>query len=154
MDTFMQTALEEAIQGVKQNHGGPFGAVVVRDGEIVSRAHNRVIETADPTAHAEMIAIREASKILGRFDLSDCTLYTTCEPCPMCLGAVLWARIGKVIFGCSRADAAAVGFADADFYSALEGDSAAAPVELQQMDRAACLGVFREWAEKKDKISY
>jgi len=154
MNAFMQTALEEAIQGVKQDHGGPFGAVVVRNGEIVSRAHNRVIETVDPTAHAEMLAIREASKILGRFDLSDCTLYTTCEPCPMCLGAVLWARIGTVIFGCSRVDAAAVGFADADFYSALVEDSAAAPVELRQMDRAACLGVFREWAEKKDKISY
>lgn len=154
MNEFMQTALEEAIRGVKMNHGGPFGAVVVRDGKIVSRGHNRVVETCDPTAHAEVIAIREASRILGRFDLSDCTLYTTCEPCPMCLGAILWARIGRVVFGCSRADAASAGFDDSEFHDVFRGGNENPLVRMRQKDREACLEAFRIWTGKDDKVVY
>lgn len=154
MDAFMRIALEEAVRGVKEDHGGPFGAVVVRGGTVVSRAHNRVIETADPTAHAEMLAIRAASRILGRFDLSDCILYTTCEPCPMCLGAVLWARIGRVIYGCSSADAAEAGFDDAVFHSVFGRTASDSPVVLIQRDRRDCLKAFRAWEEKEEKIVY
>jgi len=154
MEAFMRIALEEATRGVKEGHGGPFGAVIVRGGAVVSRAHNRVIETADPTAHAEMLAIRTASRVLARFDLSDCMLYTTCEPCPMCLGAVLWARIGNVIYGCSREDAAEAGFDDAAFHSVFGEAASDSPVVLIQRDRQACLKAFRKWEEKEEKIVY
>ena len=93
--------MEEALKGVRENHGGPFGAVIVKNGEIISKAHNEVIKNNDPTDHAEMMAIREASKKLERFDLSDCELYTSCEPCPMCFAAIHWAKIKKVYYGCT-----------------------------------------------------
>jgi guanine deaminase len=105
---FMQAAIEEAFRGMKADEGGPFGAVVVRQGKIIARAHNEVISTGDPTAHAEIQAIRKASQKLGKFDLSACVMYATCEPCPMCLGAIFWARIPRLYYVCSRADAASI----------------------------------------------
>ncbi|MCL2711564.1 MAG: nucleoside deaminase, partial [Planctomycetaceae bacterium] len=116
MDSFMQIAVEAARKGMAAGMGGPFGAVVVRDGEVVAVAHNEVLGTNDPTAHAEIVAIRKATATLGRFDLSDCTLYSTCEPCPMCLSAIHWAGIRTLYFGADRHDAAGGGFDDEFIY--------------------------------------
>ena len=109
---YMEIALQEAYDGIEKGHGGPFGAVVVKDGNIVGRGHNRVLYKKDPTCHGEMEAIRDACKNLGTHDLSDCSLYTTAEPCPMCLGGILWANIKEVYFGCDRLDTDKIGFRD------------------------------------------
>ena len=101
MHPLMKIASEEAAAAARNNEGGPFGAVIVREGEVVARGHNEVLKSNDPTAHAEMVTIRRAAASLGRFDLSDCVLYTSCEPCPMCLSAIYWARIPTVFFGCT-----------------------------------------------------
>ena len=108
----MQVAIDEALKGIDANEGGPFGAVIVKDNKIISKAHNLVLKTNDPTAHAEINAIKEASSKLNSFDLSGCELYTTCEPCPMCLGAIFWARIDRVYFGATKLDAQKAGFDD------------------------------------------
>lgn len=113
---FMRRAIELARMGMKVGAGGPFGAVVVRDGEIIGEGHNRVIATNDPTAHGEVVAIREACARLGTFNLAGCEIHTTGEPCPMCLGAIHWARIGRIYYGFSISDAAAIGFDDREFY--------------------------------------
>ena len=110
MNEFMKIAIEEALQGMKNNDGGPFGAVIVRNGEIISMAHNEVVKTNDPTAHAEVTALRKASSLLGRFDLSDCEIYSSCEPCPMCFAAIHWAKIKKLYYGSTRHDAANIDF--------------------------------------------
>ena len=112
MNEYMRIAIEEAEEGVRCDHGGPFGAVVVYNGKVIARGHNRVIATNDPTAHAEMEVIREAARKLGRFDLSDCEIYSSCEPCPMCFSAIHWAKMKNLYFGCSREDAADIGFDD------------------------------------------
>jgi len=153
---FMNAALREARKGVRANDGGPFGAVVVKGSRIVSRAHNSVVKTNDPTAHAEILAIRKASCRLGRFNLSDCEIYTTSEPCPMCLAAIYWARISVVYFGCTRADAAKIGFDDEFFYRALEGRARKSEKRVRsiQLGRKGCLELFRAWAEKPDKVLY
>jgi len=113
---FMRRAIELARRGMKAGAGGPFGAVVVKDGEIIGEGHNRVIATNDPTAHGEVVAIREACAHLGNFSLAGCEIHTTGEPCPMCLGAIHWARIGRIYYGFSISDAAAIGFDDREFY--------------------------------------
>ncbi|MFC2142184.1 nucleoside deaminase [Acidobacteriota bacterium] len=152
---FMQAAIEEAFQGMKGNEGGPFGAVVVRDGKIIARAHNEVISTGDPTAHAEIQAIRKACKILGGFVLSGCEIYSTCEPCPMCLGAVYWARIPRLYYGCSRADAELIGFSDKVIYDAIiEQDPAVCGLAAVQFARDACLPLMEFWDKKSDKVTY
>jgi guanine deaminase len=153
---FMKAALREARCGVLANDGGPFGAVVVKDSKIISRAHNSVFKSNDPTAHAEILAIQKASSRLKRFNLSDCAIYTTSEPCPMCLAAIHWARISVVYYGCSRKDAAAIGFDDEFFYRALKGQTANSkrPVRRVQLGRKGCLKVFRAWSEKPDKVLY
>ena len=152
---FMQAAIEEAFQGMKGNEGGPFGAVVVRDGKIIARAHNEVISTGDPTAHAEIQAIRKACKILGGFVLSGCEIYSTCEPCPMCLGAVYWARIPRLYYGCSRADAELIGFSDKVIYDAIiEQDPAMSGLAAVQIARDACLPLMEFWDKKSDKVAY
>jgi len=143
----MSKAVKEAFSGVEHNHGGPFGAVIVKDGEIVSKAHNQVIKNNDPTAHAEMNAIRKASKKLGTFDLSGCEIYTTCMPCPMCLGAIKWANIKTVYYGALSQDADEIGFRDEEFY---EKET----LELKNIDRDECLKPFRAWSAKEDKIIY
>lgn len=143
----MHQAVKEAFSGVEYNHGGPFGAVIVKDGKIISKDHNRVIGKNDPTAHAEMNAIKKASKKLGTFDLSGCEIYTTCMPCPMCLGAIKWANIKIVYYGASSKDADKIGFRDEEFY---EKET----LELKNIDREECLKPFKAWSEKEDKTLY
>lgn len=150
----MRLADGEASKGLRERDGGPFGAVIVRKGKIISSAHNEVLKTKDPTAHAEIQAIRKASKKLGRFDLSDCELYTSCEPCPMCLGAIEWARIKRVYYGATRKDAAKAGFEDLDYYREFKKGSRNKPVVLKQIDRKGSLLPFKEWNNKKNKIIY
>ena len=153
-NSFMMAAVEEARAGVNDGDGGPFGAVVVHQDQVVGRGHNMVVKTNDPTAHAEVVAIREASQSLDRFDLSDCVLYTTCEPCPMCLAAVLWARIKTVIYGCSRQDAAEIGFDDNHFYDVVAGKTTDNAPELLQQERDPCLKLFHKWQYSKTKTFY
>jgi len=150
----MKLAAAEAAAGVKKNHGGPFGAVIVRKGSVAARAHNEVIKTNDPTAHAEIVAIRKASARLKTFDLSDCELYTTCEPCPMCLAAILWARISRIYYGCTRRDAEEIGFRDNLFYEQMQVKTGASGISLVQLGRRECLNVFREWADNPAKVRY
>jgi guanine deaminase len=151
---FMAAALREAQQGMKKNEGGPFGAIIAKSGRVIAKAHNRVILTNDPTAHAEMLAIRKASQKLGRFNLSDCEMYSTCEPCPMCLAAIHWAKMKKLYFGCTRKDAARIGFDDAFIYQVIRGTAAKRQVVLKQMHRQECLHLFDIWEKKPDKVRY
>jgi guanine deaminase len=151
---FMRRAIKLAQNGIDAGQGGPFGAVVVRDGKIIGEGCNRVTSTNDPTAHAEVVAIREACKNLNDFQLEDCTIYTSCEPCPMCLGAIYWARPKQMFFACSREDAAAVGFDDDFIY-----DEIARPIEERRIKsinflREEGLRVFENWADKLDKTVY
>lgn len=154
MPDFMDVAVEEAVLGASCGHGGPFGACVVKDGQVIARAHNRVVVDTDPTLHAEMQAISMAARKLGRFDLSDCELYTSCEPCPMCLGAIYWARIGKVYYAGDRNDAAEAGFDDRNFYEQMESGRVPEGLSLVQIGREKALKAFRVWNEKADKVPY
>lgn len=151
---FMTIAVQEAFQGVTGNEGGPFGAVIVKDGRIIARGCNRVIRTKDPTAHAEIVAIRRASKKLGRFDLSDCEIYSTCEPCPMCLAAICWAKIPKIYFGCTKEDAAKIGFADMAIGRAVKNRKSGRLFRMIPMARKACLKIFALWENKPDRVLY
>ncbi len=151
---FMQRAIELAKIGVEQNLGGPFGCVVVKEGRVVGEGNNRVTSTNDPTAHAEIIAIREACKSLNSFQLDGCTIYTSCEPCPMCLGAIYWARPEKVFFACTRDDAAEIGFDDDFIYEELVKANTERELVLLNMMRDEALEVFRDWSAKTDKIEY
>ncbi len=150
----MQSAIEEAVAGIHGNDGGPFGAVVVRNGVIVGRGHNRVVATNDPTAHAEVNAIREAAAFLSRYDLSDCEIYTTCEPCPMCYGAIHWARIGTIHRGATKEDAAAIGFNDLKIYQDIAQPPEDREIIMDEVDREECLEVFRQWESQEDRILY
>lgn len=151
MNEFMRKAIEESEQNLTSGEGGPFGAVIVQNGVIIASAHNRVLETNDPTMHAEIAAIRIATQKLGRFDLSDCELYTSCEPCPMCLSAMIWAKIKRYYYGNSRGDAGAIGFDDQAMYKYLAGDSAACDIHGEQCCHAEAHQVFQAWAaEKRD----
>lgn len=147
MNKFMLQAVKEAFKGVRQNHGGPFGAVIVKDGKIVSKAHNEVVKSNNPTAHAEINAIKKASKKLGTFDLSGCEIYTTCMPCPMCLGAIKWANIKTVYYGATSKDADEIGFRDLEFY---KKDN----LKIINIDRTESLEPFKVWQEKDDKVAY
>jgi len=150
----MSAAAAEARRGMDRNEGGPFGAVVVRDGRVIARGHNRVIKTHDPTAHAEVEAIRKASRKLGRFDLSDCFIVSTCEPCPMCLAAIYWAKIRRLYHACSNKDAARIGFDDRYIYQVLRGKIKRPRLKAIQTERDSCLPLFRAWSKKKDKTRY
>lgn len=150
----MNRAIELARMGVDMNLGGPFGCVVVRDGEIVGEGSNQVTSSNDPTAHAEVIAIREACKKLGTFQLDGCAIYTSCEPCPMCLGAIYWARPDKIFYACTRADAAAIGFDDDFIYRELERSNEERERSLTTLMRDEALEVFRSWSAKPDKVEY
>lgn len=150
-NVYMQTAIEEAVEGITLHHGGPFGAVVVRDGEIVGQGHNRVLANNDPTCHGEVSAIRDACAKLGTYDLTGCELYTTGEPCPMCLFACLWANIGRVYYGCTIEDNALIGFRDEAFDS-LSGDRAQLGDYLVCVDRDACLELFKLYTEMEHTI--
>lgn len=151
---FMKAAIELSLQGSRDNKGGPFGAIVVKNGEIVGRGFNMVSSCNDPTAHAEVVAIRDACKNLGGFQLDGCVIYTSCEPCPMCLGAIYWARPEKVYFGNSRQDAANIGFDDSMIYEELVKTFHERKIPLVQMDRDLALQAFKEWEQKNDKTAY
>jgi len=149
----MHLAVAQAYLGMRKNRGGPFGAVIIRNGRVVGRGHNQVIGTNDPTAHAEIVAIRRASARAKKYDLSDCEIYSTCEPCPMCLAAISWANIRTIYYGCTREDAEKIGFRDKLFYD-LQGKKVVGAVRKVQVGRRESLGPFREWEQKKDKIRY
>ncbi len=153
-EKFMQRAIELAEEGMKANAGGPFGAVVVLHGKIVGEGYNMVTSTNDPTAHAEVTAIRNACQNLGTFQLDDCVIYTSCEPCPMCLGAIYWARPKMVFFGCDREDAAAVGFDDQFIYDELERDLGDRHIKIVRLMRKEALSAFDKWTQKNDKTAY
>ncbi len=148
----MQIAYDEAILGMMKNDGGPFGAVIIRDDVIIASAHNEVLKSNDPTAHAEINAIRKASHLLGKFDLSDCILYTTCYPCPMCMGAIFWARIPTVYFASSMDDAAEGGFDDRVFYEMIRTPESS--LDLSPIDSAKGKELFAIWGSKEDKKLY
>ena len=152
-EDFMRQAIDLAVENIK-NGGGPFGAVIVKDGEVVATGANRVTANNDPTAHAEVSAIRAACTKLGTFDLSGCVIYTSCEPCPMCLGAIYWSHIDKIYYGANQYDAARIDFDDSFIYRELEltPDKRNKPVENILHDEA--LAPFRAWQEKEDKIRY
>ena len=151
---FMREAIKLAEIGMRGGRGGPFGCVVVRKGEVIGRGHNRVTSTNDPTAHAEVVAIRDACANLETFQLDDCELYTSCEPCPMCLSAIYWARIPKIFYGNTRADAAAIGFDDDFIYQQVPLAPEKRAIKMKPFLRDETLGAFREWSAKKDKVRY
>ena len=153
-ESFMRRAIEISAERMRANQGGPFGAVIVRDGKIIAEGFNQVTSSNDPTAHAEVEAIREAGRTLSDFNLKGCVIYTSCEPCPMCLSAIYWARIDHIYYANTREDAADIGFDDAFLY-----DEVAKPIE----DRSLPMGhivlsqaaeIFEEWRNKEDKIEY
>ena len=151
--TFMREAIRLASESVK-NGGGPFGAVIVKDGEIIAGSSNSVTIDQDPTAHAEVNTIRQACKKLGTFDLSGCTIYTSCEPCPMCLGAIYWARISRIFYGNTRKDARDIEFADDFIYEELDRPLEKRTVPIEPLLREEALASFRLWQEKEDKLEY
>lgn len=153
-NAFMARAIQLAIENVRSGRGGPFGAVVVKEGNIVAEAANQVTALNDPTAHAEVLALRLACRKLGCFELRGCDLYTSCEPCPMCLGAIYWARIDKVYFACLAADAAKAGFDDSAIYAEFTQPHAEREIPMIQMMRQEALAAFRDWAEHPGKIPY
>ena len=150
----MLEAIRLSREGLERNDGGPFGCVIVKDGMIVGRGNNRVTSSNDPTAHAEVVAIREACQTLNSFQLDGCELYTSCEPCPMCLGAIYWARPEKVYYACTREDAARVGFDDDFIYAELQKELRDRSIPVQQLMREDALLVFQDWMLKADKIKY
>ena len=151
---FMREAIKLAETGLRAQRGGPFGCVVVRKGKVIGRGHNCVSATNDPTAHAEVVAIRDACAARGTFRLDDCELYTSCEPCPMCLAAIYWARIPKVFFGNTGAAAAAIGFDDDFIYRQLALPPARRTITMKPLLRDEAIGTFRKWTAKKDKVKY
>jgi guanine deaminase len=153
-EDFMREAIRLSEDGVRSGKGGPFGCVVVRQGKVVGRGSNQVTSACDPTAHAEIVAIREACRALGTFQLADCVLYASCEPCPMCLSAVYWARIPEVHYGNSRSDAAAVGFDDEFIYQQIPLAPQARRVSMSPMLAGEAKGAFAAWSAKADRVSY
>jgi guanine deaminase len=151
---FMARAIQLSVESAHSGHGGPFGAVIVRNGEIIAEGVNRVTSSNDPTAHAEVVAIRQACAKLGTFELKDCELYSSCEPCPMCLGAIYWARLSRIYYANTAADAAAIDFDDSFIYSELQVIPTERRIPAQQMMREEALAAFRAWAEKPDKKAY
>ncbi len=151
---FMRRAIALAGEGMDSNAGGPFGAVIVRNDEIIAEGCNKVTSTNDPTAHAEIIAIREACRKLGSFQLEDCTIYCSCEPCPMCFGAIYWARPRKVFFACNREDAAVIDFDDEFIYEELKKGYSGRKISFVSLLRDEALPVFEKWMNKSDMIKY
>lgn len=152
-ESFMREAIKLSAESVRSG-GGPFGAVIVRNGEIIARGENRVTVCNDPTAHAEVSAIREAAARLGTYDLSGCEIYSSCEPCPMCLGAIYWARLDRLYYASTRADAANVGFDDAHIYEELPLDPSQRELPTESLLREEAQLVFEAWAKKADKKEY
>lgn len=151
---FMTRAIRLAEEGMNKNAGGPFGCVVVKDGKIIAEGHNCVTSTNDPTAHAEVVAIRKACEVLGTFQLNDCTIYTSCEPCPMCLGAIYWARPQKVYYACNKNDAANIDFDDQFIYEEMDKPLTVRRIPFEQILQQEGVDVFNKWANKIDKTAY
>jgi len=150
---FMKRAIELSVENIK-NGGGPFGAVIVKDGKIISEGTNRVTADNDPTAHAEVSAIRQAAKKLNTFNLSGCEIYTSCEPCPMCLSAIYWAHLDKIYFGNTKADAKDIGFDDSFIYDELALNPADRKVAMEPLLPEEAIRAFEDWKNKEDKIEY
>lgn len=153
MNKYMSMAIKEARKGIQKGHGGPFGAVIVKDGVVVGRGHNQVVKNNDPTCHGEIMAIHKACKKLGTFDLSGCEIYTTGEPCPMCLSAILWANIDKVYYGCNIDDTKEIGFRDSDFYE-FQKDDEKKQSFIVELDKESCKKLYEEYKNIKDKVHY
>ncbi len=151
---FMQEAIRLSFETMRNNTGGPFGAVIVKDGKIIARGFNKVVSTNDPTAHAEVVAIREACKVLNNFQLSGCELYTSCEPCPMCMAAIYWARPDKVYYGNSKTDAAQIGFDDDFIYQEIALPYSERKIPILRIMENEALEAFKEWSNKNDKVRY
>jgi guanine deaminase len=150
---FLMLAIDVALEGMKAG-GGPFGAVITRNGELISRTNNKVVLTHDPTAHAEVLAIREAASKLNTHDLSDCTLYTSCEPCPMCFGAIYWAGIKTVVYACDRHDAETAGFSDSFIYDEIALEPEGRKISFRKVENGAGKNVFDAWNVLENKIPY
>ena len=150
----MQRAIDLAVENVRSGHGGPFGAVIVRGGEIIAEGVNQVTSHNDPSAHAEIVAIRRACQLTGHFELKDCEIYASCEPCPMCLGAIYWARLGGLYFAANRHDAAAIGFDDSLIYNEIALDPGERQIPTLNLMREQGLAAFREWSQSVSKIRY
>jgi len=153
-EDFMRQAIAASRHGMAGGAGGPFGAVVVLDGRVVAEGWNQVTSTNDPTAHAEMVAIRRACAALGRFDLRGATVYTSCEPCPMCLAALYWSRCDAVFYAADRFQAAAIGFDDAFLYTEIPKPIEARNLPMRRLLQAEALEVFADWAAKADRVAY
>ncbi|MBK7137874.1 MAG: nucleoside deaminase [Bacteroidetes bacterium] len=151
---FMLRAIELSKNGLESGKGGPFGCVIVKDGKIIGEGNNQVTSTNDPTAHAEMVAIRNACKNINSFQLEGCEVYTSCEPCPMCLGAIYWARPDKIYFANNRSDAAEIGFDDAFIYDEIEEKIENRKIQMEPLGRMEALEIFKQWKLKTDKIEY
>ncbi len=152
MNKYMELAKENAKKGIKNNEGGPFGAVITdKKGNIIANGNNKVLKNNDPTAHAEITAIREACKKLNTYDLSEYILYTSCEPCPMCLSAIIWSNIRKVYYGCTKKDAGEIGFRDDMIYEYLKGNNKDL-INLEEMDRDECIKTFEEYKNQNGII--
>ena len=149
----MRKAINLSIENVKRG-GGPFGAVIAKDGKIISTGVNRVTKSNDPTAHAEIDAIRKAARKLGTFDLSGCEIYASCEPCPMCLGAIYWAHLNKLYYGNSKTDAKEIGFDDSFIYDELELSPADRKITMQSLLPDEAIRAFEDWKNKEDKVEY
>ena len=145
---FMKEAIKEAYDGINKKHGGPFGAVIVKDGKVIGKGHNRVLKDKDPTCHGEIMAIKDACKNLKSFDLSGSVLYTTAEPCPMCKGAILWANISKVYYGCNIEDTDKIWFRDQKFYDDWENDKE----YLEEFDREECKKLFSDYLKDEHEL--
>lgn len=151
MNAYMQVAIEEAKDGILKGHGGPFGAVIVKDGEIIAKGHNHVVEYNDPTCHGEIDAIRKACKKLNTFDLSGCDIYTSGYPCPMCMCAILWANIEKVYYGCNTTDTEIIGFRDKEFEESIPQRK---EEMCEELDREECLKLYEMYNKITDKTMY
>ena len=153
-DEFMRRAVALSREKMRANSGGPFGALIVHDGTVVAEGWNQVTSTNDPTAHAEIVAIRRACAALNRFNLPDCDIYTSCEPCPMCLGAIYWARLRRIYFANTRAQAAAIGFDDDFIYREMAIEPHARGIPGVRLADADAQVVFQEWMQRPDKVRY
>ncbi len=153
-EDFMHEAIRLSFETMRSNTGGPFGAIVVKDGKIIARGFNRVLETNDPTAHAEVVAIREACKALNNFQLTGCIIYTSCEPCPMCLAAIYWARPEKIFFANTKQDAAKIEFDDQFIYDEIDRAFFDRKIPMKQLMRDEAIKAFEEWGAKADKKKY
>ena len=151
---FMREAIVQSFEGMRRGEGGPFGCVIVKNGEIIGRGNNRVLMNNDPTAHAEVTAIRDACQNIQHFQLEGCVVYTSCEPCPMCLGAIYWARPERIVYACTREDAAENDFDDEFLYGELTKPMSERQIPIQPLLREEGLVAFQEWKNKQDKTLY